>query len=101
PDHATNAGRLRACIDPGHKQLAVIGTDQCRYCADEGRLPGTVRAEQGGYVAGLGDEIETIQCRDVAETLAQPACFDDRRHRLAPSLKRIGMCLLSERDRSK
>src|SRR5262249_42412432 len=99
PDHAANAARLRPHIDSGYAQLAAVGTDQCRDRADEGRLPRAVRAKQGGALAGVGDEIETIQCRDLVETLAQPTSLDDRRHRLTPWSCRSGISLLSERDR--
>jgi hypothetical protein len=91
PDHAANARRLRSCIDSRHKQLTAIGTDQCRNCADEGRLPRAVRAKQGSDLAGLGDEIETIQRRDFVETLVQPTSLDDHCHGLTSLSWRIGI----------
>jgi hypothetical protein len=46
--------------------------DQCRNCADEGRLPRAVRAKQGGDLAGPGDEIETIQAATSSKRLLSP-----------------------------
>src|SRR5262249_30202864 len=100
PDHAANAGRLTPNIDPRHIQLAAVGTDQGCNRADEGRLPRAVRAEQGGDLAGIGDEIETIQRRDLVATLAQPTSLDDRGHELTPWSCKAVISFLSERNRS-
>src|SRR5262249_13490279 len=100
PDHAANAGRLTPYIDPRHGQLAAVRADQGCNRADEGRLPCAVRAEQGGDLAGIGHEIETIQRRDFVEALAQPTSLDDRRHELTPRACKAGISFLSERNRS-
>src|SRR5262249_54846145 len=100
PAPAGTAGGIRPYADPRHGQLTAVRTDQGCNRADEGRLPRAVRAEQGGDMAGIGDEIETVQRRDLVETLAQPTSLDDRRHELTPWSCKAGISSLSERNRS-
>jgi hypothetical protein len=72
--------RLRTRVDPGDTDLATIGPQQRCHCAHECGLAGAIRTEQCGDMARLGDKIEPGEGIDVAETLRDAACFDDRSH---------------------
>ena len=56
---------------PATRSVPAVGPQQRGDRADEGRLAGAVRAEHGGDLAGLGDEVEPVEGADVAEPLGE------------------------------
>ena len=56
-------------VDAGDADLAAVGTQQRGDRAHECGLAGAVRPEQRGDLAGFGDEVEAVECVDVAEAL--------------------------------
>src|SRR5262249_42651177 len=68
--------RVGACDPP----LSRVRPQESGHRADEGRLPGAVRSEEGGDAPRFGDDVEAVESLDVAEALREAVRLDDGGH---------------------
>jgi hypothetical protein len=67
-------------VDTGNADLATVRAQQCGDRAHEGRLACAVRPEERGDLARLGDQVEAVECTNVAEALRETVRLDDGCH---------------------
>ena len=65
---------------PRDANLAGVGPQQRCDRTHERGLPGAVRAQQRGDLTGFRDQLESVECANIAKTLHQTMRFNDRRH---------------------
>ena len=75
-DLRAQQARIALDVDPGDLGAAAVGAEQGREDADGGRLPRSVRAQQGQHAAGRGPQVDAVERLDLAERFAQAASFD-------------------------
>ena len=75
-DDPANELGSRVGIDARDVQRPTVGLQQRGHRLDECGLAGAVRSEDGGHLAGRGDQVETCQGVHVAIALGQADGFD-------------------------
>jgi hypothetical protein len=72
------------CIQPGSvsagTDVAAVGPNQGRDNTHKRGLAGAVGPQQGGDLPGLGDQVEAVERRNLAEALRKPLRLDDGAH---------------------
>ena len=71
---------------PEQERIAARGTQQPEQEADEGGLPGTVRAEQPDDLAACDGQIDRVDSREGPEALGHAAGLGEHGHRADPPL---------------